>query len=161
MSGMRRRSWIWLAGSAVLLVAILAPYLAAWRAQPPGFVFPGFLVNPIDGFSYLAKMRQGAAGSWTFRLPYAAEPGPGTYLFLYYLLLGHFTRILGAAPVAVYHTARILGAVAMVAAAFVFFRTTLAQKPARGWAMALVLFGSGLGWLGAGIGRLPIDLWVP
>jgi hypothetical protein len=161
MSGMRRRSWVWLAGSAVLLVAVLAPYVAAWRAQPSGFVFPGFLVNPIDGFSYLAKMRQGAAGNWTFRLPYAADPGPGAFLFLYYLLLGHITRILGAAPVAAYHAARILGAAAMLAAAVLFFRTTLAGHAARNWALGLVLFGSGLGWLGAGIGRLPIDLWVP
>jgi hypothetical protein len=161
MSGMRRRSWVWLAGSAVLLVAVLAPYVAAWRAQPSGFVFPGFLVNPIDGFSYLAKMRQGAAGHWTFRLPYAADPGPGAFLFLYYLLLGHITRILGAAPVAAYHAARILGAAAMLAAAVLFFRTTLAGHATRNWALGLVLFGSGLGWLGAGIGRLPIDLWVP
>jgi hypothetical protein len=161
MSGMRRRSWVWLAASAVFLAVVLAPYLVAWRAQPSGFVFSGFLVNPVDGFSYLAKMRQGAGGSWLFQLPYAAEPGPGALLFLYYLFLGHVQRVLGAAPEIVYHAARLAGTAAMLGAAYAFFRTTLAETTARRWAMGLTLFGSGLGWIGAGFGLLPIDLWVP
>jgi hypothetical protein len=49
----------------------------------------------------------------------------------------------------------------MLGAAYLFFETTLADRQARGWAMALTLFGSGLGWIAAGVGRLPIDLWVP
>jgi hypothetical protein len=161
MSGMRRRSWLWLAGSAVLLTAVLAPYLGAWRAQPFGYVFSGFLVNPIDGFSYLAKMRQGMGGSWLFHLPYAADPGAGALLFVYYLLLGHFERILGAPSEIVYHAARLAGTSAMLGAAYLFYRTTLAEVRGRAWAMALTLFGSGLGWIGVGVGRLPIDLWVP
>jgi len=161
MSGMRRRIWVWLAGSAVLLTVVLAPYLVAWRAQPSGFVFSGFLVNPIDGFSYLAKMRQGMGGSWLFRLPYAAEPGAGALLFLYYLLLGHIQRVLDAAPEVVYHGARVAATAGMLGAAYLFYRSTLAESRARRWAMALTLFGSGLGWIGVGVGRLPIDLWVP
>lgn len=158
---MRRRSWFWLAGSAAVLAIALAPYVVAWWAQPPGFVFPGFLVNPIDGFSYLAKMRQGAEGSWLFHLPYAAEPGAGALLFVYYLILGHIQRLWGLAPETVYHAARLAGTAAMLGAAFVFYRTTLPAPASRRWAFALTLFGSGLGWIGAGLGRLPIDLWVP
>jgi hypothetical protein len=159
---MRRQSWVWLAGSALLLAIVLAPYGVAWRAQPPGFVFSGFLVNPIDGFSYLAKMRQGAGGSWLFRLPYAAEPGAGALLFLYYLFLGHVTRIVAASPLVVYHAARILGTAAMLLASYVFYRATMTAPAARRWAMGLTLFGSGLGWIGiAAAGRLPVDLWVP
>jgi len=161
MSVMRRRSWVWLAGSAVLLTVVLAPYLVAWRAQPSGFVFSGFLVNPVDGFSYLAKMRQGWGGAWLFHLPYAAEPGAGSLLFLYYLFLGHVQRGLGGAPEVVYHSARLGGTAAMLGAAYLFYRTTLPDSGARRWAMALTLFGSGLGWIALGSGRLPVDLWVP
>jgi hypothetical protein len=158
---MRRRSWVWLAGSAAFLVIVLAPYLVAWRAQPSGFHFSGFLVNPIDGFSYLAKMRQGAEGSWLFRLAYAPEPGPGAFLFLYYLLLGHVQRLVGASPLLVYHAARLVGAAAMLAAAFLFYRVNLGPGSARRWAMALTAFGAGLGWIGVALGRSAIDLWVP
>src|SRR3990172_4331613 len=131
MSGMRRRSWVWLAGSTVLLTVVLAPYLAAWRAQPSGFIFSGFLVNPTDGFSYLAKMRQGMGGSWLFHLPYAAEPGAGALLFLYYLLLGHIQRVLGAAPEVVYHGARVAATAGMLGAAYLFYPSTLAESRAR------------------------------
>ena len=60
-------------------------------------VFGGFLLNPLDGNSYLAKMQQGASGSWRFTLPFTPEPGEGAYLFLFYLALGHLCRLTGAA----------------------------------------------------------------
>jgi len=67
--------------AAVILAGL--PYLLAWRWAPEGTRFAGFLLNPIDGFSYLAKMRQGADGGWLFRLPYASDPGDGVLLFIY------------------------------------------------------------------------------
>jgi hypothetical protein len=158
---MGRRPWLWLAGSGAVLLAVLAPYLLAHRGQPSGFVFSGFLINPIDGFSYLAKMRQGAEGDWLFHLPYTAEPGNGALIFLYYLGLGHLQRLIGLGPEVVYHAARVLGAGAMLAAAYVFYHQFLPTQAARRWAFALVAVGSGLGWIGLGLGRLAIDLWVP
>jgi hypothetical protein len=106
-------------------------------------------------------MRQGAGGSWLFQLPYTAEPGQGTLLFLYYLGLGHLQELLGADPLVVYHAARLLGIVAMLGAASAFYRQFLASPAARRWAFALTAVGAGLGWLGLGLGRLAIDLWVP
>ena len=160
-SGMRQRPWLWLAGSGVVLLAVLTPYLLADRGQPSGFVFSGFLINPVDGFSYLAKMKQGQAGAWLFHLPYAAEPGKGALLFFFYLALGHLQRLIGVAPGVVYHAARVLGAASMLGAAYAFYRQFIPSQVARRWAFALVAFGSGLGWLGLGLGRLSIDLWVP
>ena len=160
-SGMRHRPWFWLAGPAVVLFAVLTPYILAGRGQPPGFVFSGFLINPVDGFSYLAKMRQGAGGAWLFHLPYAAEPGSGAFLFLFYLALGHLQSLLQLSAGVAYHSARLLGAAAMLAAAYVFFRTFVPSTVAQRWAFALATFGSGAGWLGLMLGRLAIDLWVP
>jgi len=158
---MHRRSWSWAVGAAAVLVGALVPYLVAARAQPPDLVFSGFLVNPVDGFSYLAKMRQGAGGSWMFRLPYAADPGEGSLLFVYYLLLGHIQRLSRASPLVVYHAARLAGGFLMVLAARQFFEIFVEDTAARRRAFALVLFGSGLGWVAMGVGRLSIDLWVP
>lgn len=160
-SPMIRRSLLWLAASAAALTALGVPYLLAYRGQPASHVFSGFLVNPIDGFSYFAKMRQGFDGAWLFQLPYTDNPGPGTFLFVYYLLLGHVERILGADRGLVYHAARLLGASLMFAAAYALFQRALPGDRMRRWAFGLVLFGSGLGWLGAVVGRLTIDLWVP
>jgi hypothetical protein len=66
----------------------LLPYLWANAAAGSGHVFAGFLLNPLDGATYLAKMRQGWEGNWLFTLPFTADPGPGSFLFTYYLLLG-------------------------------------------------------------------------
>src|SRR3990172_1560601 len=74
--------------SAVALLLINLPYLAAPQLIPSQSTFNGFLLNPTDGYSYLAKMRQGASGPLEFRLPYGPEPGDGAMLFVYYLLLG-------------------------------------------------------------------------
>lgn len=151
----------WLIATGAVLALLAAPYLLAAGAQPEGSVFSGFLLNPVDGFSYLAKMRQGAEGSWLFRLPYAADPGEGAALFLYYLGLGHLQRVLGWPPLVVYHVARLTSAAAMFVCAWVFLKATVPSARARGWSYALILVGSGLGWLGLPFGRLAVDLWVP
>src|SRR3989304_1440130 len=113
---MCHRPLFWVAGSGVVLIAVMTPYLLASWGQPPGFVFSGLLINPVDGFSYLAKMRQGTGGAWLFHLPYAAEPGSGALLFLYYLGLGHLQRGSGVDPLVVFHGARLLGTAVMLVA---------------------------------------------
>ena len=58
------------------LVSLSGPFLYAWENSGEDTVFGGFLFNPIDGNSYLAKMYQGWRGDTQFTLPYTAEPGP-------------------------------------------------------------------------------------
>ncbi|HSB90324.1 MAG TPA: hypothetical protein VLD63_09915, partial [Anaerolineales bacterium] len=145
----------------LVIAATTVPYILATSLQPPGFVFGGFLLNPVDGFSYLAKMRQGMEGSWLFRLPYAAQPGGGTFLFVYYLFLGHVAAWTHLPPLVVFHIARVLGALAMFAAAAAFLRHMAPDGPGRRWAWVMVLIGSGFGWIGLPFGGLAPDLWVP
>jgi hypothetical protein len=145
---------------AVVLIVTVLPYLLAARMAEPQGVFGGFLINPIDGFSYLAKMRQGYQGSWLLQLPYAAEPGQGTFIYAYHLFLGHVARWLGAPLLVVYHAARALAALAMYLIAFAFFRHVLPDRRTTWAAFLLTLFGSGLGWLAQPLGVLSIDLWV-
>lgn len=143
---------------AALLLAAL-PYL--WAADAgDGAVFGGFLFNPLDGNSYLAKMYQGWQGSWQFRLPYTAEPGEGAYLFLFYLFLGHLARWSGLPLLWVFHLARLAGALAMLLALARLFEATLPEAAARRLAFALAAFGSGLGWLAALFGGFTADFWL-
>ncbi len=159
---MRRREWAFAVGfSLTVAVASLVPYLAAERLAGEGRVFAGFLLNPIDGFSYLAKMRQGASGSWIFHLPYAPHPGDGAFLFTYYLFLGHVARWLGLPLITVLHAARVLGSAAMYLAAFWLYSRLLTDLRARWLAFAWTLVGSGLGWAALPSGRIAADLWVP
>ncbi len=147
--------------SAVALLLVNLPYLVAPSLTAPQSSFSGFLLNPIDGYSYLAKMRQGAAEPLEFRLPYAAEPGDGALLFVYYLVLGRVGSWVGLAPLTMYHSARVLGAAAMFAATFLFVRRILAPGRAQWAAFGLALFGTGIGWLAVPFGLTPVDLQVP
>jgi hypothetical protein len=159
---MRPRGWARVLFPILLVVAAtMVPYVWATSLVPKPSVFGGFLLNPLDGFSYLAKMRQGAGGSWLFRLPYAADPGPGVFLFVYYLLLGHISRLVDASPLAIFHLARGVGAIGMFLAGWRLLQHHVPPGRGRGWGFAMILVGSGLGWMGIPFGWLALDLWVP
>lgn len=151
----------------VLLLSIggalltLLPYLLSSRLVNPEGIFSGFLLNPIDGFSYLAKMRQGYGGAWLFTLPYSSDSGEGAILFTYYVFLGHLMRWTGLPALSIYHGARVIGALIMNLAGYAFLRQLIEDRRMRWVAFTLFLIGSGFGWIGLLFGFLPTDLWVP
>ena len=145
-------------------VALLStlPYILAARTAPADTVFTGFLINPIDGFTYLAKMRQGAAGFWTLVLPYAPEPGPRALLYVYYLLLGQLSRILSIDTILIFHLARIATATLMFYCAYLLCERLCTHRHVRWFAFGLILVGSGLGWLGIFASQLESsDIIIP
>lgn len=148
----------------ILLAALLAvtlPYALAALAAGPGDVFAGFLFNPIDGATYLAKTRQGWAGMWRFTLPFTAEPGEGAYLFLFYLFLGHLARWTGLPLIGMFHFARLVGAGLLVLALARFFDSAMpGRRDLARLATWLAVCGSGLGWLIVFLGPLPTDFYV-
>ena len=156
-------SWKGAAGWVIAALTLsLIPMIIANSTAPSGTVFTGFLLNPLDGFSYLAKMKQGADGSWLFSLPYAAEPGPGTFLFVYHLFLGHLSRWTGIPTILVFHAVRVIAAALMFLLVYVLFQATLPERSARRSALLLTIFGSGLGWLTAPLFNLQTsDLMIP
>ncbi len=137
------------------------PYLLATEAVSGKAVFGGFLIHPLDGFSYLSKMRQGLDGGWLFRLPYAAEPGEGAFTFVYLLLLGHLAGWFGTPLLVLYHGARVVAALAMFLMAFGFYEVVLPDRRSRWLAFVLTLFCTGVGWLGLPTGFFATDLWMP
>ncbi len=156
----RRSDWTWIVAASLLIVAVtVVPYWLAYQV-PPAHVFSGVLVNPADGNSYFAKMREGWRGEWLFTLPYTTSPGAGALIFTYYLFLGHLARWTGASLDLVYAMARALGGLALLLSAYAFIARCI---PARRWqwlAWLLFALGSGLGWLAVPLGGFTSDLWV-
>ncbi len=145
-----------------LLVALgtVAPYAVALQAAKPN-TFTGFLINPVDGFSYLAKMRQGADGEWLFRLPYAPNPGSAAFLYGYYIFLGHVADFLKVPLIVLFHAARFLAGIGLFWLGFYFFKTFLQDKFEAWAAFLLSLFGAGLGWIFGLLGLQTSDLSIP
>ncbi len=141
-------------------ILVLGPYSLASQFHPGEAVFQGFLINPIDGNSYLAKMYQGWRGSWQFRLPYTTEPGEGAYLFLYYIFLGHLARWTGLSLILVYHLARWLGSIFMLWSLMRFYTSLGFKGNLLAAALVLSAVGAGMGWLVFFSGNFTADFWV-
>ncbi len=156
---MRKRVFYLVSG--LVLAAIMIPYVIAALAGRDHFVFGGFLLNPLDGNSYLAKMMLGVQGEWKFRLPYTSNAEPSAYLFLFYIFLGHISRVLNVQPVIVFHGARLLGAIFLLFNLKTFY-TQIFKNNIKQIELAFVLSatGSGLGWVAALLGGFTSDLWV-
>jgi hypothetical protein len=143
-----------------LALLTLVPYLWANAAAGPGHVFAGFLLNPLDGATYLAKMRQGWEGNWLFTLPFTADPGPASFLFIYYLLLGHLARMLHLPLLVAFNAARVLAGFILLMTVWRFAEAISTNPRTRYLCWWTVAIGSGLGWLAALAGAFTADLWV-
>ena len=156
---MNERRFYFIIGLLVLL-AITIPYLYAAQAGGSDYIFGGFLMNVLDGNSYLAKMYQGWRGDWRFTLPYSAEAGEGGYLNTFYLGLGHMARILKIPLLLAFHFARVLGTGCLLWALARFYRSLFPSPQSRKLAFAISALGSGLGWLAIPFGAFTADFWV-
>ncbi len=145
----------------VFLLLIGLPVLLAAATAGPDDVFGGFLYNPIDGHTYLAKMRQGWLGEWRYQIPFTQELSDGAYINTFYLALGHLARLTGLPLALVFHLARLLGATALVFALYHFGRALFETSASQRQFLLLALFGSGLGWLATAAPELPPDFTIP
>jgi len=104
-----RHEWRWvIVWIVVALIVTSVPYVIGWSRSTPDKVFGGFVIAIEDGYSYLAKMNEGAHGAWLFHLVYTSEPHAGTLIYIHYLLLGKIAALVGLPLIAVYHLARLI-----------------------------------------------------
>ena len=144
----------------VFLFLITLPYVYALRVAGDEYIFGGFLLNPIDGNSYLAKMYEGWRGELRFTLPYTAEKSSGGYLFLLYLSLGQIARIVGESRILLFHLARIIASLLMLASLHRFLTFTLEDHRVKLTAFSIAALGGGLGWIALLFGLFTSDFWV-
>ena len=153
-------AWIGLWAAGVVAFSTL-PYALTWWLTPSGYVFTGILANPLDGFSYLAKMRQATEGAWLLHLPYTSVPHQAALLFPQYVLLGKVVALTGIAPILVYHAARIVSGLLMLGVSYGFIATIVTSVAVRKTAFLLLSTSSGLTWFTGFFGFLASDVTVP
>jgi hypothetical protein len=152
--------WVLLWSTLIVGLTCL-PYLYAYLVTPDDMQFTGLLSNPIDGNSYLAKMHQGAQGSWLFHLPYTSEDHDGAFIFTYYLFLGRLSALLGLPLILTYHLARVVNSFSLLFLIYLFVSLFGLDGRSRRTAFLLLSLSSGLGWLAVPFNVLAPDLWVP
>jgi hypothetical protein len=146
--------------SCLVILLITIPYIFAFQAGSAEYSFGGFLINPTDGHSYLAKMQLGYQGDWKFTLPYTAEPGDGAYLFLLYIGLGQLARIVKLPLIAIFHIARIASAIFLLWTLKVYFKSLFKKLKLQTLGFSIAALGSGVGWLAVVFGKFTSDFWV-
>jgi hypothetical protein len=153
--------WRWAAIRAVAIVVVsVLPYLAAYLATPADLVYTGFLLNAEDGYTYLAKVRQGWEGAWLHRLAFTPEPHQGEFVLTYYLFLGHVARWLSIPLVVMYHLARVVNGLLLLLTLYYAAAQFFEDVAQRRFAFLITALGSGLGWLLAAFEGTPVDLSV-
>lgn len=145
--------------STLFALCTLAPYLAGYGLAGTDR-FMGFLFNPLDAASYLAKMRQGWDGQWLYTLAFTENPGPGGLIFPWYLFLGHLARILDLPLIVIWQIIRVCGCAGFLYVAWEFLGRLGFTDRVRILAWVVTAFGSGFGWLALPLGVLGSDLWV-
>jgi hypothetical protein len=151
---LRLGSWALPLGLATALAVLtLVPYLYAWSAQPTGRVFMGFFFLGDDANTYLAKMREGWEGAWRWTNRYSTEPGTGAWFFLFWIFLGHLAAWTHASLMFMFHAARVAGAFALLAAAWLFICEFLEGPAERRFAMWFLALGLGCGYVIQALGH--------
>jgi hypothetical protein len=148
--GISSAEWRWVILFSGLFVAVtLLPYAWALAMDGPdnNWQFMGMLPNPQDGATYLAKIAQGARGSWLFTLPYTPERHMGAAINEFYLLLGHVSRFLGLSSLVMYHISRLVTGFIMYLCIYYLASVIWPRVRPRRMFFAMVGVGSGLGWL--------------
>jgi len=171
-----RCEWLWaLAWSAAAMALTSIPYLLGAALSSQASVFGGFVLGVEDGYSYLAKMRQGAQGAWLFHIVYTSEPHDGALFFLFHILLGKLAQLaagLGHWPltetmVVLYHIARVVFGAILLLTVYRLAAMFTASRAIRRLTFLIVAFSGGLGWLLLLLGQpdwwgsAPIDLILP
>lgn len=141
-----------LLGLALAIVTAI-PYAYGYVAQPSGRVFVGFFYLWDDATTYIAKMREGWEGSWAWQNRYTTESSPAAYLFLFWIVLGHVAAITHLPLIVVFHLARVAGAFALMAAAWLCIHHFIEDHAARRFALVFLAIGLGLGLILWALGR--------
>jgi hypothetical protein len=163
-----RREWRWVIGASIVSLAITCvPYLLGWALETPERMFGGCILLTDDCYSYLAKMERAAQGEWLFQIPYTPEPHAKTLLYTFYLLLGKAVALTGLSSVIIYHVARMVFGLGLLATVYCFLATFTRCLAVRRVAWLMVTFGGGLGWLLVACGQFnwlgtpPLDFYLP
>lgn len=157
----RRQEWGWvLAASTGILVLGSLPYATGHLAESSEWVFSGAVFDRMDFSHHLGGIWLGLRGEWAFQLLNTAEPHPGLYFRLFYLVLGHLARALHLAPLQAFHLSRVTLGLALLAAVYRLAGHCFPAISLRRTAFLLFALGSGLGWLQLLTGAIPQpDLW--
>lgn len=134
---------------AVIFIAVSSlPYIYAHIRFCPGWDFMGLIGRDLHGGNmYFMYARQSKDGFNLFQNQLTPELLPRTFFDLEWWLFGRFARWFGLSLIVVFHIDRVLTVLFFFVAAFFLIAQCLPGRRERIFALILMIFGAGLGWL--------------
>lgn len=166
----KERFWFGLIIVAAVIVSIIPNGIGILRAGPDYTSLALNALGPSDTNVYFSLIKQASDGELFLRNLHTGEPQSGSLFHPLWLVLGWFAGIFWLPPAVIFHIVRVLlGAVFLWLLADTVHRSVETVRQ-RIFVFALVVFGSGLGWILAPTVDtrlatnifllLPIDQWV-
>lgn len=149
----------------VIVVAIIVlifntiPYVFQSMHNPPDKTYVGSFPIIIDKPVYLSAMSQGAEGNWLFAYNYTTEPHERTFIYSFYIFLGHISALLHLSPEVIFFIGRFIFGLILIITIIYLIRYFVNDSNQRKIAYLLVFFSSGIGWLTQNADSP--DLWIP
>ena len=154
-----QKNWFPLILAAAFALAGSLPYLYAYTIETSGSHFMGFVGRGVFGHNgYLMFARQAQAGRHLLENLLAPEPLPRVFFNLEWWLFGKMARWTGLSLVATFHVWRVATCFLFALSIMYLLRQCLATEFQRRFALALIMLGSGFGWIILATSRLLIRL---
>jgi hypothetical protein len=152
-----RRNWFPLVLAAGFALGGSLPYLYAYTLETSDSHFMGFVGRGVFGHNgYLMLARQTQSGLHLMENLLAPEPLPRVFFNLEWWLFGKMARWTGLSLVATFHVWRVGTAFLFALSVMYLLRQCLAGEFQRRFALALIMLGSGFGWIILTVSRMLI-----
>jgi hypothetical protein len=166
MISSNKKDFLWIMTASILILFWGSiPTQAGYRAETQDLRFRGIYFDTQDYAVHIAAMEAGRHGEWAYRLRFTTENHNPVYVRMFYIVLGHFSKLLSLTPEFTFQIARwVLDLVAL----FALYKLMQKVFPDLFWAriaFLLAALGSGLGWLQlifnwTSTEITPIDFWL-
>ena len=108
----RKKLIYYLTAFLIVFLITLLPWLIQWFATSNGSIPTGFISGGVDYHTFIAKMKWGMGGHWTYENRFTGEKTAPVPIYQFYLFLGHLAGWTGISIPWMYHLSRsILGAI--------------------------------------------------
>ena len=156
--------WIFLAATLILSLGSLPTWAGYW-AETQDLRFRGLFFDTQDYAVHISTMEAGAHGDTTYQFRFTTEPHTSAYLKLFYIALGHVSRIFHLSLEVTYEFARWLFGYMALFSLYALMKRIFSNPFWARTAFLLASIGSGLGWLQLVFNWVPgtvtpIDFWL-
>ena len=145
-TNLKELAWVFVV-STIILVWASIPTWAGYKAETSDLRFRGLYLDTQDYAVHISMMEAGKHGETAYQFRFTTETHNPAYLRLFYIALGHISRVFNTPTEGTFHAARwLLGYLAL----FSLYLLMRRIFPGTFWIQAtflLATLGSGLGWL--------------